>query len=404
MERDGIFSISQVNEYIKMLMDSNSVLGDIWVKGEISNFKPYSTGHLYFSLKDNESTIKAVMFRSSAVKLSFIPENGMKVIVHGRVSSYPQRGEYQIYVNTMDPDGKGALFVAFEQLKKKLEAEGLFDPSKKKQLPQFPRRVGVITSASGAAIHDILNISGRRYPLADIVIYPAYVQGELAPESLCSGIRYFNERSKVDAIIIGRGGGSAEDLWAFNDEKLARLIASSKVPVISAVGHETDFSICDFVSDVRAPTPSGAAELLFPDKNKIISRIEHMQSYSASIMTRKVVKAKNEKEAIVNRLKLCSPTLKISEGKSRLEKATIKLDNIVEHKITTNKRNFILLSTRLETSGPLATLRRGYAAVENSNGSIVTTVKDLSPGDKVQIIFKDGKAKAKIEEIVKEKN
>ena len=247
-----ILTVSQLNEYVKMLFDSQPIFNGIYVKGEISNFTNHRTGHWYFTLKDEGSLVRAVMFRGSAMKNPFLPENGMKVIVHGRVSAFVRDGQYQIYVDEMQPDGIGGLYLAYEQLKQKLDAEGLFAASRKKPLPKIPQSVGVITSPTGAAVRDIINITKRRFPLAQILLYPALVQGSSAPEQLIAGVRYFNETRAVDVIILGRGGGSLEDLWAFNNENLAREVAASEIPIISAVGHETDFTICDFAADCRA--------------------------------------------------------------------------------------------------------------------------------------------------------
>ena len=266
----GALTVTQLNEYIKGILDHDPRLTDVYLRGEISNFKNhYSTGHYYFTLKDEGGMIRAIMFRSSAVKLAFLPEDGMKVVAHGRISAFVRDGQYQIYCDSMEPDGIGALYIAYEQLKRKLEAEGLFDPSRKKPLPKIPSRVGIITSATGAAIRDMINVCGRRFPFAELVLYPSLVQGPDAPAQLIDGVRYFNEKQSVDVIIIGRGGGSIEDLWAFNNEDLAREIAASAIPVISAVGHETDFTICDFVADRRAPTPSAAAELAVPETEEL---------------------------------------------------------------------------------------------------------------------------------------
>ena len=258
------FTVSQINQFIKYTLDASPVLSDIYIHGEISNFTNHRSGHLYFSVKDEESVLRVVMFKSSAVRLKFLPENGMKVLIHGRISSYVRDGQYQLYADSMEPDGAGALAVAFEQLKKKLEAEGLFAAEKKKLLPPFPKAIGIVTSPTGAAIRDILQILGRRYPLSKVILFPVQVQGDAAPRQLISGIQYFNRHLSVDVIIIGRGGGSMEELWAFNNEELARAVAASEIPVVSAVGHEIDFTISDFAADLRAPTPSAAAELTVP--------------------------------------------------------------------------------------------------------------------------------------------
>ena len=401
MSGRSAFSVSQVNEYIKMLLESSPVVGDIWVMGEISNFKNhYATGHLYFSLKDEGSIIKCVMFRGSAQRLRFIPDDGMKVLLHGKVSSYAPRGEYQIYVDDMQPDGVGALAKAFEQLKIKLGAEGLFDQAHKKPIPQMPKRVGVITSASGAAIHDILNVSGRRCPNAEIVIYPAQVQGDTAAKSLCGGIKYFNDRSPVDVIIIGRGGGSIEDLWAFNDENLARIIYESEIPVISAVGHETDFTICDFVADLRAPTPSAAAEIAFPDMLGVLQKVRQLRGLCDVKMSRRLSAIKTQASLLEKKIQLKSPEHVLSQKMMHVARLTERLDSLSESVLIRSKNRFNLLYARLDASNPLALMSRGYAVVQR-DGGIITRAENLSCGDSITVAFADGEVSAKVEKIKK---
>lgn len=391
------FSVSQVNEYIRMLLDGSPVLGDIWVVGEISNFKNhYSTGHLYFSLKDSDSMIKCVMFRSSAQRLRFVPEDGMRVLIHGRVSSYVPRGEYQIYADSMQPDGVGALALAFEQLKARLDAEGLFSQEHKKQIPKMPRRVGVITSASGAAIHDILNVSGRRSPVTEIVIYPAQVQGELAARSLCGGIKYFNERSPVDVIIIGRGGGSIEDLWAFNDEALARLIYESEVPVISAVGHETDFTICDFVADLRAPTPSAAAEIAFADMSELNATVLQRASLMTAHIQRRLRAERGALEALNARLEALSPCTVLNQRMARLAHIGERLDSQWGASFERCSHRLAVLCARLEAANPLSLTSRGYAVVQK-DGRAVLRASELADGEKITLHFADGYVGARVE-------
>ena len=271
--QNGMLSVTQLNDYLKMWMDGDRVLSNLFVRGEISNLSLPRSGHLYFTLKDEEGQVRSVMFRTYAGRLPFRPEDGMKVIAHGRVSVYGPSGQYQLYVDDLQPDGAGALALRYEQLKRRLEAEGLFDEARKKPLPAMPMRIGVITSPSGAAVHDLQNVLGRRFPLAEMILFPSAVQGAEAPEQLTLGIQFFAASELVDVIIIGRGGGSAEDLWAFNDEGLARAIADCPIPVISAVGHESDFTICDFVADRRAPTPSAAAELAVPDMGELLQSL-----------------------------------------------------------------------------------------------------------------------------------
>lgn len=404
IQKDQAFSVTQINEYIKMTLESNPVLGNVWLRGEISNFKSnYSSGHMYFSMKDANSSIRAVMFRGYASRLKFRPEGGMTVIAHGKISTYTVSGDYQIIIDDMQPDGAGSLAIAFEQLKKKLDAEGLFDPARKKPIPPFARSVGVITSASGAALHDIINVSGRRCPSARIVIYPAYVQGELAPRSLAGGIKFFNDKHPVDLIIIGRGGGSAEDLWCFNDENLARVIASSDIPVISAVGHETDFTICDFVSDKRAPTPSAAAEIAFPDTREIRARIGHLRHKADAAISRRVYLLESRLDVLRKSTELHSPVRVLDEKAAKLLRLREKLDVLGKRAVESSDNRFHMLCARLEGVNPLAVLSHGYAMVQGEDGRIISAVGDAKVGEKVEIGLSDGKISAEITEIT-EKN
>lgn len=400
MKKDSIFSVSQINEYIKMTLESSPVLRDVFLRGEISNFKSnYASGHMYFTLKDESSSIRAVMFRGSAYRLKFKPESAMKVIVHGKISTYTVSGDYQIIVDDMQPDGVGSLAVAFEQLKRRLDAEGLFDPARKKPIPQFARSVGVITSASGAALHDIINVSGRRCPSTRIVIYPAYVQGELAPRSLAGGIKFFNDKHPVDVIIIGRGGGSAEDLWGFNDEELARVIAESEIPVISAVGHETDFTICDFVADMRAPTPSAAAEIAFPNTMEIKARISHLKNKVDTALERKIYTLEGRLQALQKSAELHSPVRTLEEKSSRLGRLRDKMDSLARASVDSADASFRMLCARLEGVNPLAVLSHGYAMVQGGDGRVISSVADAAVGEVVDISLSDGKMKAQITEI-----
>ncbi len=397
MQDKPIFSVTQINEYIKMTLESSPVLQSVFLRGEISNLKSnYSSGHMYFSLKDESSSLRAVMFRFSASKLKFRPESGMKVIVHGRISSYTVSGDCQIIIDDMQPDGAGALAVAFEQLKKKLSAEGLFDQERKKPIPKFPRSVGVITSASGAALHDIINVSGRRCPSTEIIIYPSYVQGELAPRSLTGGILFFNNRYKVDLIIIGRGGGSAEDLWCFNDEMLARTIAESEIPVISAVGHETDFTICDFVADLRAATPSAAAELAFPDTGEILSMARHLKLKTDNEISRLISRMQSDLELMHKSLELHSPIRSLREKDSRLDILKNKLDTAEKAVIDVKQTDFKLLCTRLEAVNPLSVLSHGYSVAEDSEGRLISSISAVKQGDIITVKLSDGELDATV--------
>ena len=404
MQKDTAFSVTQINEYIKMTLESNPVLRDVWLRGEISNFKSnYSSGHMYFSLKDEGSSIRAVMFKGYSARLKFRPESGMRVMVHGKISTYTVSGDYQIIIDDMQPDGAGALAIAFEQLKVKLASEGLFDPERKKAIPPFARSVGVITSASGAALHDIINVSGRRCPSVRIVIYPAYVQGELAPRSLAGGIKFFNDKHPVDVIIIGRGGGSAEDLWCFNDENLARVIAESEIPVISAVGHETDFTICDFVSDMRAPTPSAAAEIALPDTRELVARISHLRHKADMTVSRRTLMLESRLDALKKSCELHSPVRVLEEKSAKLERLGERLDVLVKGAVDRSDNRFRMLCARLEGVNPLAVLSHGYAMVEGADGRIISGIADVRVGEIVEIGLSDGRVQAEITNIKENK-
>lgn len=385
-----ILTVSQINQFTKMLFDSNELLSDVYVKGEISNFVNHRTGHFYFSLKDENSAIKAVMFRTSASKLAFLPENGMKVIVRGRVSVFERDGVYQVYAEDIQPDGIGSLYYAYEQLKRKLEAEGLFAEAHKKPIPKVPLRVGIITSPTGAAIRDITNIIGRRFPLAEMILYPALVQGDRAAAQLRAAVEYFNVTRSVDVIILGRGGGSIEDLWAFNDEALARAVFASDIPVISAVGHESDFTICDFVADVRASTPSAAAEIAVPEVADVGEKLENLQKRMTLLMQGKVL----EKKKILTVLS-SSPTLKSPKNfldtkriftSRMLDRLDAAVSKIKDKKIAYYKEK----AASLGALSPLAVLSRGYGVSYTEDGRILKTVKNVSVGDFIKSEFSDG--------------
>ena len=374
-----------------MLLESAPTLNDVYVKGEISNFKNHiSSGHFYFSLKDKDSQIKAVMFRSSASKMKFVPENGMMVVAHGRVASYVRDGQYQLYADSMEPDGVGALYVAFEQLKQRLAAQGVFAPEKKKPLPKIPKTIGVITSPTGAAVRDIINIATRRFPFAKIVVYPALVQGENAASSLISGIRYFNDTGSADVIIIGRGGGSIEDLWAFNDENLAKTVCASEIPVISAVGHETDFTICDFAADLRAPTPSAAAELAVPDTAELKHKINNIISRESAVLLQ-MLSAKRETLARYEKSRyLSSPGYMIDDRRMTLVLSSERLMTSAAHVNEIKKHALSALSGKLEALSPLAVLSRGYGVVSSEEGKVIKEIADVSVGDKITVKVRDG--------------
>lgn len=394
-----LLSVGQLNEYVKGMLESNDVLADVWVRGEISNFtNHYKTGHYYFSLKDAQGAIGAVMFRSYAARLPFVPQNGMKVLLHGRVSLYVPGGQYQINADSMQPDGVGALYLAFEQLKAKLQAEGLFDQARKKPLPRIPSRIGIITSPTGAAIHDMINILGRRFPSAEILLYPALVQGAGAPASLIAGMQYFNQRDLVDLIIIGRGGGSMEDLWAFNDEQLARTVAASRLPVISAVGHESDFTVCDFVADRRAPTPSAAAELAVPDAAELVQTLRSTEDRMRAALSLRVAQKRERVAQLAKSRVLTSPDRFLDDCRQRVGDLALRLDRAAEHRLTCAKGDFARTAARLDALNPLAILTRGYAVVR-AGETPVRSIEELRVGTPVRLTLADGEATAEITEI-----
>lgn len=395
--RDNLLTVTGLNEYLKLVFESNPLLADIYVRGEISNFTNHQrTGHFYFSLKDETAAVRAVMFRSSAQRLRFLPENGMKVVLHGRVSVFPRDGQYQIYVDGMEPDGLGALYLAFEQLKARLAAEGLFDTARKRPLPLYPERIGVITSPTGAAVRDIISILSRRYPAAEIFLYPALVQGTGAPESLAAGIRFFNEKMPADLLIIGRGGGSAEDLWGFNSEMLARTVAASSIPVISAVGHETDFTICDFVADLRAPTPSAAAELAVPDCGELRIVLDARARALDAAVKAKIGLSRRTLAALSEARVLRSPLGYVEDKRMELAYMGERLDGAMQRIATGEKSRFSALCGKMESLNPLAVLSRGYAAVLNDKGHLVSSVKEMVAGENITVRFADGVTSATV--------
>ncbi len=391
-----VLTVSQLNEFAKMTLENNPVLNNVWVRGEISNFKHHFSGHMYFSVKDNAACIAAVMFRSSAVKLKFQPSDGMKVLLHGKVTLFPKDGKYQIYVSSMEPDGIGALYVAYEQLKAKLEAEGLFDEEIKKPIPKIPSAVGVITSPTGAAVRDIINVTGRRFPFAEVVLFPAQVQGEGAEQDLIDGIRYFSTTRRVDVVIIGRGGGSIEDLWAFNSEALAREIRKSSVPVISAVGHETDFTICDFAADRRAPTPSAGAELAVPDSGELKRKLGNVSTHMATLLSREVIHCRQRLSFLAKSRVLTSPTAYIDDRRNLLLSLSSDMERAVTAVMLGKRNSFTRLSAVLNAVSPLKVISKGYSAVFRQDGKVVRSVQDVAPGDEITLKVSDGTINADV--------
>ena len=400
MQNTLVLSVSQLNRYIKMNFDADENLANIFISGEISNFtNHYRTGHLYFTLKDDSAAVRAVMFNSSAKRLKFMPEDGMKVIARGRVSIYEASGQYQLYVDDMQPDGVGALNLAYEQLKEKLQKEGFFSELHKKPLPPYPEKVGVITSPTGAAVRDIINVLGRRFPYAEIVFCPVLVQGDGAHLQLIDAVNLFNSERAADVIIIGRGGGSIEDLWEFNDEGLARAVYNSEIPVISAVGHETDFTICDFVADMRAPTPSAAAELAVPDANELQYALSALKNRMFLNVSSGIADRRSRLEYLTSKGALKSPDEMLSNRSQRLDTAFSKMLSSYENRIGGKKVEFISAATALSKLDPMSVLMRGFAFVSDKSGKNVYSSQALAKGDKINVRFHDGSAVCEVKEI-----
>lgn len=397
----AVITVSQLNNYMKRYIDNNVHLAKLWVKGELSNFKRHYTGHIYMTLKDESSAIKAVMFKGNAASLRFLPDNGMKVIACGRVSVFERDGQYQLYVEAMVPDGVGELHIAYEQLKKRLEAEGLFSETAKKPIPQYPRAIGVVTSPTGAAIRDIINVLSRRYQAADIYLFPALVQGEGAAESIVRGIACFNRQRNVDVIIAGRGGGSIEDLWAFNEEIVARAIYQSEIPVISAVGHETDYTIADFVADLRAPTPSAAAELAVPNALELQNSLTVTRA-RLSVLLARLYETKQQRLAFLRNSRVMAhfPSV-IDEKRMAVDMLLRQLEAAYEKNLTQTRHRIANTTARLDAINPLAVLRRGFSLTE-LDGNPVKSVEAVTAGDQLDVRLQDGKIRCIAKEITKE--
>ncbi|MBQ7093605.1 MAG: exodeoxyribonuclease VII large subunit [Clostridia bacterium] len=382
-------TVTALSEYIKDMLDSDVLLQKVYVVGELSNFKVHSSGHCYFSLKDEGAVINAVMFRGDAAKLRFRPESGMKVILYGRVSLFPKSGQYQIYVSNMQPDGVGSLYVAFEQLKEKLYKEGLFDKKYKKPLPRYPQKIGLVTSPTGAAVRDMIRIIGSRYKAAEIIVCPVLVQGDTAAESIANMIKYVNEHQLCDVIICGRGGGSIEDLWCFNDEKVARAVFESRIPVISAVGHEPDITIIDYVADVRASTPSNGAEIVVPDSGEMLMRLNDVKQ-KLYMMEHKKIGFLKEKLAMLENNKLMrSPMSYFADKNMMLGMQEQKLVNAAEKLMQSKKNEYVRLVSMLDALSPLKVISRGYGMVE-SDGRIVKSIDDIKTDSVIKTSLSDG--------------
>lgn len=405
MQKMSAITVSELNRYIKDLVAKDFMLSGLWVKGEISNFKSHYSGHFYFTLKDEKSVVKCVMFRSNASSVAFVPEDGMKVIIRGYISVFERDGQYQLYAEEMQPDGVGALYVAFEKLKKKLADEGLFDEAKKKKLPYIPRSIGVVTSSTGAVIRDIINVLSRRFYNVNIKLYPVQVQGELAAGQIAAAVRRFNELGNVDVIIVGRGGGSLEDLWPFNEEIVARSIYESHIPVISAVGHETDFTICDFAADVRAPTPSAAAELAMPERAVVENRLDGLKMRLRNAINKKTSMERLTLKRLEESVAFRQPYNRIYQNRMLLDVQKRYMEKALDALKSEYRNKLSLLAARLDTLSPLSSLARGYSIVRSEkDDTLIKSIHAVSPGDRIEISLTDGKLDCTVDAIWGDKN
>ena len=394
-----VFSISQLNDYIRGKLDADGLLNSIAVRGEISNYKVYPSGHHYFTLKDENSALKCVMFKGSAIRLRFRPDNGVKVIAMGKISVYPRDGVYQLYCTAMAMDGIGDLYAAFEQLKAKLAAQGLFDQAHKKPIPKYPDTIGIITSSAGAAIHDMLRILRKRYPLTQVRLLPVRVQGVEAPGEIAAAIRYANYHRLADLLIVGRGGGSIEDLWAFNDERVAYAIYESEIPVISAVGHEPDVTISDFVADLRAATPSNAAELAVQDRQALEQNLDVMSAAMAAALSRQLKASRKHLDVLSHSPSLQSPLGYLQQRQKSLQLLQNRLAAAQHQCIAHNNQRYIALTAKLDAMSPLKVLTRGYSMAQKGNGEVIRSVSQVIPGDQIHVTFHDGKLQATVTDV-----
>ena len=392
----NVLSITQLNEYIRGRMDADPLLTQVAVRGEISNYKLYPSGHHYFNLKDESSALRCVMFKGNAMRLRFRPENGMKVIAIGKVSVFPRDGAYQLYCTAMAMDGVGDLYAAFEQLKKKLAAQGLFDPAHKKPIPKYPGTIGIVTSSAGAAVHDMLRILRKRYPLSNVRLLPVRVQGAEAPGEIAAAIYYANRHKLADLLIVGRGGGSIEDLWAFNDERVAHAIYESEIPVISAVGHEPDVTISDFVADLRAATPSNAAELAVPDQDALRQNLDSMSAAMATALNRQLKSAQQHLNVLSQSPALRSPTGYIEQREKSLELLKNRLISAQNQSITRKNQRYIAAVSKLDAMSPLKVLTRGYSMAQTERGEVLRSVSQVELGERIRISLSDGKLSATV--------
>lgn len=393
-----LLSITQINEYIRARMEEDRLLNQVAVRGEISNYKMYPSGHHYFTLKDDNAALKCVMFKGSATRLRFKPENGMKVIALGKISVFPRDGAYQLYCVSLTVDGVGDLHAAFEQLKAKLAAQGLFDPAHKKPLPKFPQTIGIVTSSAGAAVHDMLRILNKRYPLVKVRLLPVRVQGAEAPGEIAAAIHYANHYHLADLLIVGRGGGSIEDLWAFNDERVARAIYDSQIPIISAVGHEPDVTISDYVADLRAATPSNAAELAVPDQDAIMQTMDKFSIYMASQVNRQLKSARQRLDALAASPSMASPASYLEQKKKQLEILQNRMIAAQNQNISRKKQRYIAAVAKLDAMSPLKVMTRGYSVARSNDGTLLRSIHQTTIGESITVAFSDGSVSAVVHE------
>lgn len=400
IERQAL-TVTQVNLYIKQVIARDDILNNVLVKGELSNFKAHSSGHMYMSLKDETGVMRAVMFRSAAAKLNFRPQNGMKVLARGRIGVYERDGQYQLYIEHMEQEGIGDLHVAFEKLKQKLDAEGLFSPKYKKPLPKYPGRIGVVTAPTGAAIRDIMNILSRRFSYSDILLYPVLVQGENSAQSIVEAINYFNDTDSADVLIVGRGGGSIEDLWSFNEEIVARAIFASHIPIVSAVGHEIDFTISDFVADLRAPTPSAAAELVVPSQVELREKFNNVYSRMYTCANRTVERSRMRVKMLSENTVLKNPMVKVEDNRIYLDSLYKNFENAFQGILNEKKQSLALNASKLDALSPLSSLQRGFSVTKDTAGKVVKSVGQISDGDEITVLVSDGSLLADVKKIEK---
>ena len=385
-----VLSVTQINEYIRGRMDTDPILNNLAIRGEISNYKQYPSGHHYFTLKDTDGALRCVMFKGNAMRLRFRPENGMKVIAMGKISVFPRDGAYQLYCTAMAMDGIGDLHAAFEQLKKKLASQGLFDPARKKPLPAFPGTIGIVTSAAGAAVHDMLRILRKRYPLTKVLLLPVRVQGTEAPGEIAAAIGYANRHQLADLLIVGRGGGSIEDLWAFNEEIVAHAIYNSKIPVISAVGHEPDVTISDFVADARAATPSNAAEIAVPDQDALRQSLDAMSGAMAASLSRQLKSARKHYQVLAESPALRSPMGYLEQRHQKMELLKNRLLTAQQNGVSRKKQRYIAAVSKLDAMSPLKVLTRGYAMAQKQDGEVLRSIHQVEAGERITVAVSDG--------------